>query len=79
MTRSPGLPIAASSPIAFPQAISIAQRNAAPLAVLLFDLDGFKGVNDALGHAAGDALLVAVAQRAQGLRSRIGHGGPARR
>src|SRR5579862_2922580 len=45
------------------QAIARNRREPAPFAVILLDLDHFRTINESLGHAAGDTLLVAVAQR----------------
>ena len=56
-----------------------ALRRGEPLSVLLLDLDHFKRVNDQWGHAAGDRVLVAVAQvlhdELRGIDLAVRHGG----
>ena len=47
----------------FTQAVALATRQGKRVALLFLDLDGFKRINDAFGHAAGDRLLQQVAAR----------------
>jgi diguanylate cyclase (GGDEF)-like protein/PAS domain S-box-containing protein len=48
------------------QALARARRSGQWMALLCLDVDRFKAINDTMGHAAGDALLVALAERLNG-------------
>ena len=60
-------------------AVARMERTRKPIAVMFFDLDNFKTVNDSLGHSVGDRLLGAVGRGAPGLHPQRRYGGPPRR
>lgn len=49
------------------QALELAKRHQRRLAILFIDLDRFKPINDQYGHAAGDTVLKAIAERLHGM------------
>ncbi|MGE5468893.1 MAG: putative bifunctional diguanylate cyclase/phosphodiesterase, partial [Ignavibacteria bacterium] len=48
-------------------AIALSQRSDEVIGLLFLDIDNFKWINDSLGHASGDRLLMAVAERLTGM------------
>ncbi|MBD5803602.1 Cyclic di-GMP phosphodiesterase Gmr [Azoarcus sp. Aa7] len=58
-----GLPNRSSLYERMEQSIAMARRCGKAMAVMLIDLDGFKSINDTLGHHVGDRLLIEVAKR----------------
>ncbi|MGH2889425.1 MAG: diguanylate cyclase domain-containing protein, partial [Solirubrobacteraceae bacterium] len=48
-------------------ALDRSRRTGAPVAVMFLDVDGFKAINDSLGHGAGDRVLTVLAERFRGL------------
>jgi diguanylate cyclase (GGDEF)-like protein len=58
-----GLPGRRSFRAALEQAVGDARRSGRPLALVLLNVDGFRGVNLRFGHEAGDAILARIARR----------------
>lgn len=53
------------------QEIKLADRSGRSIALLFLDLDGFKDINDTLGHNVGDQLLIEAAKRLSGLTREV--------
>lgn len=64
-----GLPNRRAFETRFPQAQGLAERQH-PVALVMLDIDHFKGVNDRYGHAVGDQVLLALAQSLKELTRR---------
>ena len=60
-----GLPNRAAFADQLQQALDQLRQARRPFAVLLFDIDRFKAINDGLGHSGGDQVLVELSRRAQ--------------